>query len=82
MRALRSARRAGDRLGEILILLAGGAADGRDLDQFGLGEIKLTLLGIGFAEILVSVDIVGVDGERSLVEGEARAPRDRRLPLG
>ena len=53
-------RLAGDRLLEVLVLLAVGA-DACHLDQLGLGEIKLALLGIGFPKIFVGVDVARIE---------------------
>jgi hypothetical protein len=62
--------RPGDCLGQVLILLAGRAAHGGDLDQLGLGKVELALLGIGFAEIFVGVDVARIEGERLPIIGE------------
>src|SRR5882724_539375 len=64
-------RLSGDRVGEVLVLLALGAAQRLDLDELGLGKIHPALLGIGLAEIFTRVDVLRVDGQGPLVVGHA-----------
>src|SRR5262249_38755936 len=50
---------AGDRLGEILIFLALGAADSRDRPELRLGAGHIALNDIGLAKILAHLSIAG-----------------------
>src|SRR5690348_12267849 len=49
---------AGDCLGQVLILLAGRAADCGNPDQLGPGQIELAFFGVCLAEIFVGIDVV------------------------